>query len=122
MAAAELVLDQIRLESFFSQNEFRAQSQVDSLSHCGEEKGRGKIRELQYIAFRYLRLRFLARIREERKKHQQFTSCLALPYKGLPPMKSLHLLTSLGMPSVFGNFSLMHWAKSTAVLGSMNNG
>jgi hypothetical protein len=37
-------------------------------------------------------------------------------YKGLPPMNSLHLLTSDGIPpSVFGSFSLMHWAKSSAV-------
>lgn len=44
-------------------------------------------------------------------------------YKGFPPIKSLHLLTSLGMtPSGLGNFSLIHWAKSTAVLGSMNKG
>lgn len=29
-------------------------------------------------------------------------------YNGLPPMKSLHRRTSDGMPSFFGNFSLMH--------------
>ena len=29
-------------------------------------------------------------------------------YKGLPPMKSLHLLTSAGMPSALGSFTLMH--------------
>jgi hypothetical protein len=36
-------------------------------------------------------------------------------YNGRPPMKSLHGLTSLGIPSLLGSFSLMHWAKSTAV-------
>jgi hypothetical protein len=29
-------------------------------------------------------------------------------YKGLPPMKSLHLLTSAGMPSALGSLTLMH--------------
>ena len=38
-----------------------------------------------------------------------------LSYKGFPPIKSLHLLTSAGIPSFFGNFSLMHCAKRTAV-------
>jgi hypothetical protein len=36
-------------------------------------------------------------------------------YNGRPPTKSLHDLTSLGMPSFLGSFSLMHCAKSTAV-------
>jgi hypothetical protein len=36
-------------------------------------------------------------------------------YKGLPPMKSDHLRTSGGMPSLRGSFSLMQRAKSSAV-------
>jgi hypothetical protein len=36
-------------------------------------------------------------------------------YRGLPPMKSDHLRTSGGMPSLRGNFSLMQRAKSSAV-------
>jgi len=47
--------------------------------------------------------------------------CLSL-YNGRPPTKSLHDLTSLGIPSFLGSFSLMHCAKRTAVLGSMNSG
>lgn len=121
MAAAELVLDQIRLE-FFSQNEFRAQSQWTPFRIVERKKDERELESCNTSHSGIYAYAFWHGSERKRKKHQQFTSCLALPYKGLPPMKSLHLLTSLGMPSVFGNFSLMHWAKSTAVLGSMNNG
>ena len=45
-------------------------------------------------------------------------------YNGFPPIKSLHLLTSLGMTpfSLNGNFTLIHLANSTAVFGSINSG
>jgi len=37
-------------------------------------------------------------------------------YNGFPPINSDHLLTSPGIfPFSTGNFSLRHWAKSTAV-------
>lgn len=40
--------------------------------------------------------------------------CIYL-YKGLPPMKSDHLRTPGGMPSLRGSFSLIQRAKSSAV-------
>lgn len=39
----------------------------------------------------------------------------SVSYKGFPPINSLHLLTSAGIPSFFGNFSLIHCANNTAV-------
>lgn len=43
-------------------------------------------------------------------------------YRGLPPINSDHLRTSVGMPSCLGSFLLMHSAKRMAVCGSMNRG
>lgn len=46
---------------------------------------------------------------------QHFLTWKPLIYRGLPPMKSDHLRTSPGMPSLRGSFSLMQRAKSSAV-------